>query len=203
GRLPGRRAAGARAGGRRPGHPDRRRLLPAHARRVQAGLGAGDRPHPLRAGLALARAAVRAPVTGAARARAAAVGALAALFALGYGLRFGVHNQHTYLLRAARRAQPALFARDWLVAQATDYHPAFSALAGALLASPRPAWAVALANLLVLFLAALLVHGLAREAAGGDARAGLAAFLVVLGWASFAAQHEVLGSVGVSALFTN
>jgi hypothetical protein len=139
-------------------------------------------------------------VTRAARVRAAGVLALSVLFAIVYGLRYGVHNQHTYLLRAARTARPGLFARDWLVTQATDYHPAFSALAGLLMSSGHAGWAVAAANVVVLAAAALFFYGLAREAAGG---AALPAFLLVIGWPAFAAQHEVFGSVAVSALFTN
>jgi hypothetical protein len=126
--------------------------------------------------------------------------ALSALFALVYGLRYGVHNQHTYLLRAARAARPELFARDWLVAQATDYHPAFSALAALLMASRRPGWAVALANVTVLATAAFLFYRLGREVARP---AALPVFLLLVGWPAFAAQHEVLGSVAVSALFAN
>jgi hypothetical protein len=139
-------------------------------------------------------------VSGAARARAASVLALSALFALVYGLRYGVHNQHTYLLRAARAVRPELFGRDWLVAQATDYHPLFSALAALLMSGRHPGWALALANVALLATGAYLFYRLAREAAGP---AALPAFLLVIGWPAFAAQHEVLGSVAVSALFTN
>ena len=139
-------------------------------------------------------------MTRAARVRAASVLALSALFALVYGLRYGVHNQHTYLLRAARAVRPELFARDWLVVQATDYHPAFSALAALLMATRHPGWALALANVAVLATAAFLFYRLAREAAGP---AALPTFLLVIGWPAFAAQHEVFGSVAVSALFAN
>lgn len=131
---------------------------------------------------------------------AALVGLLAALFALTYGLRYGVHNQHTYLLRAVRRADPTLFARDWLVAQATDYHPAWSVLAGWLLSTGRGPWMFAAGNALVLFAAALLLFAAARSLAGARA---LPVLLLVLGLAVFDAQHEVIGSVAVSALFTN
>lgn len=139
-------------------------------------------------------------MTRAARLRAASVVLLSGLFALAYGLRFGVHNQHTYLLRAARAAHAQLFARDWLVTRATDYHAAFSALAGVLMSGGHAGWTLALANVAVLGAAALLLYGLAREAAGA---AALPVFLLLIGWPAFAAQHEVFGSVATSALFTN
>ena len=196
-----RRAGRAHPQGGRPDHPDRRRLLPAHARRVEARLGQGDRPHPLRALVALARAALRPAVTRAARVGAGAlVGLLATLFALSYGLRYGVHNQHTYLLRAVRRADPTLFARDWLVGRTTDYHPAWSVLAGWLLATGHGPWLLAAGNALVLCAAALLVYAMARSLAVARA---LPVMVLVLGYTVFDAQHEVVGSVAVSALFTN
>jgi Domain of unknown function (DUF6798) len=140
-------------------------------------------------------------VTRAARAGAAAiVGLMAATFALSYGLRYGVHNQHTYLLRAVRRADPGLFARDWLVARTTDYHPGWSVLAGGLMATGHGPWLLAAGNALVLCAAALLVYTIARSLAGARAIPVLA---LVLGYTVFEAQHEVVGSVAVSALFTN
>jgi hypothetical protein len=86
------------------------------------------------------------------------------------------------------------------VTQATDYHAAFSALARLLMSGGHEAWAMALANVAVLTAAALLLYGLARE---GAPHAALAAFLPMIGWPAFAAQHEVFGSVAVSALFAN
>ena len=140
-------------------------------------------------------------MTRAARVGAGAlVGLLAALFALSYGLRYGVHNQHTYLLRAVRRADPTLFARDWLVTGTTDYHPAWSVLAGWLLASGHGPWLIAAGNALVLCVAALLVHAMARSLTAARA---LPVTVLVLGYTVFDAQHEVVGSVAVSALFTN
>jgi hypothetical protein len=140
-------------------------------------------------------------VTRAARAGAAAGACLlGALFALSYGLRYGVHNQHTYLLRAVRRADPTLFARDWLVSATTDYHPAWSVLAGWLMATGHGPWLLAGGNVLVLCVAALLVYALARGLAAARA---LPVMALVLGYTVFDAQHEVVGSVAVSALFTN
>lgn len=140
-------------------------------------------------------------MTRAARAGAAGiVGVLAACFALSYGLRYGVHNQHTYLLRAVRRADPGLFARDWLVARTTDYHPTWSVLAGWLMATGHGPWLLAAGNVLVLCAAALLVLAIARSLAGARA---LPVLVLVLGYTLFDAQHEVIGSVAVSALFTN
>lgn len=140
-------------------------------------------------------------MTRAARAGAAALaGLMAVAFALTYGLRYGVHNQHTYLLRALRRADPGLFGRDWLVVGTTDYHPTWSVLAGWLAASGQGPWLFAAGNALVLAAAALLVFSIARSLAGDRAAAVLA---LVLGHAAFDAQHEVVGSVAVSALFTN
>jgi hypothetical protein len=140
-------------------------------------------------------------VTRAARLGAAAsVGLLAFLFALSYGLRYGVHNQHTYLLRAVRRADPGLFARDWLVARTTDYHPGWSVLAGWLMASGHGPWLLAAGNALVLSGAALVVFAIARSLAGARS---LPVLVLVLAYTVFDAQHEVVGSVAVSALFTN
>jgi hypothetical protein len=140
-------------------------------------------------------------VTRAARMGAAGlVGLLAVLFALSYGLRYGVHNQHTYLLRAVRRASPGLFARDWLVARTTDYHPGWSVLAGWMMASGHGPWLLAAGNTVVLCAAALVVFAIARSLAGARALPVLA---LVLGYTVFDAQHEVVGSVAVSALFTN
>jgi hypothetical protein len=140
-------------------------------------------------------------VTRAARLGAAALaGLLAVLFALSYGLRYGVHNQHTYLLRAVRRADPTLFARDWLVVLTTDYHPTWSVVAGWMMATGHGPWWMALGNAAVLCAAALLVLAIARTLAGASA---LAVMVLVLGYAVFDAQHEVVGSVAVSALFTN
>lgn len=130
----------------------------------------------------------------------AGAGLVAAVFALSYGLRYGVHNQHTYLLRGLRQADPSLFGSDWLVTQATDYHPAFSTLVGWAMATGRGPWLIALANVLVLAAAALIIHALAESVAGARAPA---VSLLLVGWTVFLAQHEVVGSVAVSALFTN
>jgi uncharacterized protein DUF6798 len=122
------------------------------------------------------------------------------VFALSYGLRFGVHNQQTYLLHGLHRADPTLFARDWLVTRTLDYHPAFSVLVALLSRAGRLAWGLALLNVALLTAVALLVRALFHRLGetGADA-----AWLLLLGFWVFTDNKDVIASVADSALFPN
>jgi hypothetical protein len=127
---------------------------------------------------------------------------LSGLFGLSFGLRYGVHNQHTYLLHGLHRADPALFARDWLVTQTTDYHPAFAFVVALLAAFGRQAlpWAVALANVALLAAAGFLLWRLCRAVAPS---ATWPVYLLLAGSLVLQGDKDVIGSVAGSTLLTN
>lgn len=94
------------------------------------------------------------------------VAATSALLAVSFGFNFGFGNQTSYLLPALRLLDPELFARDWAVSSATQYHQAFAYLVAPLLALDPSGWAVALTLTLVAAASALALHAACRALVG-------------------------------------
>ena len=99
-------------------------------------------------------------------------------FATSFGYNFALDNHTTYLLGALRLYDPSLLKNDWVAAQCTSYHPAFSYVGWALLALDPTGWSFAYANVAVLTAMGLAIYWLCRLLGGRGL--GLPAFLVVL-----------------------
>jgi len=102
----------------------------------------------------------------------------AVVFALSFGLSYGVGNHNTYLLGGLRLAHPDLLANDWLASQTTNYHKFFSYPAALLFRLDSSGWAFAVANVVMIVAGALIIFLLVDTLVGKRAR--LPVFFLVL-----------------------
>ncbi len=122
----------------------------------------------------------------------AVVAAVAIGLALAYATGYGANNQLTYLVEPLRRANPALFTRDWLVGTTTMYHPVFAWLVTPLYAlDPRGATAFGVAQLVVMTATWLMID---RLLATVLPRARIPAFLLIAGLLALGGGRALAGS---------
>ena len=122
----------------------------------------------------------------------AIVVAVAFTLALAYGTGYGSRNQLTYLVEPLHRANPALYARDWLVGTTTMYHPVFAWLVTPLYAlDPRGARAFGLAQLAVMTATWLVID---RMLGALVPRGRLPMFLLLAGLLALGGGRAIAGS---------
>ncbi|MFO0550991.1 MAG: DUF6798 domain-containing protein [Polyangiaceae bacterium] len=133
------------------------------------------------------------------------------LFAMSFGLNYGVSNQTSYLLMSKKVLDPALYKNDWLATQTTHYHLSFRYVGALLIALDRRGWAVAYGQVIAIVVGMMFVHYLLRSLVKPPQ--ALAAFLGVVGVAYVSRtssvavtyvfdeilQPSTLGSVGLLA----
>jgi hypothetical protein len=120
----------------------------------------------------------------------------AVVFALTFGLNYGVDNQVVYFLSALRHNDPSLFVRDWYAAEATHYHPVITQLIAPLLRWWPSGWAVAILQVIVVVSGCLGWHAVCRRLLAHKTLA-LVGYVMVL--ALISATHAL--SAGISYLF--
>lgn len=102
----------------------------------------------------------------------------ACVFALSFGLNYGVDNQTTYLLDALRVVSPGTLDADWYAAHTTHYHPVFTYLAALLLKANAHGWGIAIAEVVVTVIGMLFTYWAVLELCGRRLAPG--AFLLLV-----------------------
>lgn len=126
--------------------------------------------------------------------RAVAVVAVSAALSLAYGNPYGSGNQVTYLLEPVRRAAPALYAHDWLVASTTPYHPVFSWLIAPIYRlGPGAELAFELGQLVAMIATFALIYRLCTLL-GASPRHRLAMFALLVGLLALGGSRALAGS---------
>lgn len=86
-----------------------------------------------------------------------------ALFALSYGLQYGVSNQNTYFIGAIGLLREGTYAKDWYANGPGDYHPVFAAVGWLLLRLSAEGWGVAIAMAALVTVGTTCLYLLLRE----------------------------------------
>src|SRR3954471_3879591 len=104
--------------------------------------------------------------------------ALAAIaFAASYGFFYGDDNQVVYFLKSLALVDGVL-KNDWFTFHTTQYHRVFIYFGAFLLKLNAKGWAVAISQLLLVFLGGLVIYRLVKRVAG--AALGVSAYLLLL-----------------------
>jgi hypothetical protein len=105
--------------------------------------------------------------------------AIAALaFAASYGLNYGDDNQVVYFLKSLALVDRSVLHDDWFTFHTTQYHRVFIYFGAFLLKLNAKGWAVAISQLLLVFLGGLVIYRLVKRVAG--AALGVSAYLLLL-----------------------
>lgn len=117
-------------------------------------------------------------------------GLAAVLVAMTYGFVFPESNQNTYLVHALAMHDPTLFAHDWYVREAADYHHPFSLLAAAMFnLKDGPELFVAL-DVALIVVTSLAILSLARSLFGEAV--GVTAFFAWLAFGMLTRTSDVM-----------
>lgn len=85
--------------------------------------------------------------------------AVAASYALTFGLNYGIDNHPVYLLQALKLLEPKILHNDWYASQAMQYHPVFSYIAAPLMRASKGGWGIALALTVTVSLSTAYLYG--------------------------------------------